>query len=315
MPKVSIIIPVYNVEKYVYQSVTSILNQTLSDIEIIIINDGSTDASFSIVKQLANQDNRIKLITTRNNGISIARNIGIHYATGEYIYFFDSDDVLDEKTLELCYNKCLLNNLDFIFFDATAFSEDNNSINEYNFHRSDKYKDIIYNGIDLLEIQLNTGGYSSPVWLNMIKRQYIDSKCLFFYPQIIHEDILFTFFLYLKAERVGFYNASFLHYRVRNNSIKTAIFGMNNVNGYLTAARIMKLYYQQCFVSKREKILLKRYINYIINFINCNIVKISPEKRSCIQKILVNEFGSYLSWKLLIIVKYPKIYRFIKRLR
>ena len=101
IPKVSVIIPVYNTEKYVRQAVVSICRQTLKDLEIIIVNDGSTDGSMTILEELAAQDERIKLFSQENQGQSTARNRGLHHAIGEYIYFMDSDDLLESDTFEL----------------------------------------------------------------------------------------------------------------------------------------------------------------------------------------------------------------------
>ena len=98
--KVSIIIPVYNTEKYIRQTVESIMSQTLKELEIIIINDGSTDESLKIVEKLALQDNRIQTYSQANQGVSVARNEGIARAQGEYIYFMDSDDLLDTDALD-----------------------------------------------------------------------------------------------------------------------------------------------------------------------------------------------------------------------
>ena len=94
IPKVSVIIPVYNTEKYVRQAVESIRQQTLKDIEIIIVNDGSTDGSMTILEELAAQDERIKLFSQENQGLSVTRNVGLSHSTGEYVYFMDSDDLL-----------------------------------------------------------------------------------------------------------------------------------------------------------------------------------------------------------------------------
>src|SRR5574344_575286 len=106
IPKVSVIIPVYNTEKYVRQAVESIRRQTLKDIELIIVNDGSTDGSMTILEELAAQDERIKLFSQENQGLSVTRNIGLSHSTGEYVYFMDSDDLLVSDTLLKCYVKC-----------------------------------------------------------------------------------------------------------------------------------------------------------------------------------------------------------------
>ena len=105
-PKVSVIIPIYNTGEYVEEAVCSIMNQTLSDLEIIIINDGSTDNSLHIVTQLQNKDSRITIYSQENKGLSAARNKGLSYAIGDYIYFMDSDDILTQNALKTCFDKC-----------------------------------------------------------------------------------------------------------------------------------------------------------------------------------------------------------------
>ena len=110
MPKVSIIIPIYNVEKYLNQCLDSIINQTLNDIEIILVNDGSKDNSGQICEAYAQKDNRIKIIHKKNEGPSIARNIAIELAHGEYIGFVDSDDFVDLNFFEELYNNAKTHN-------------------------------------------------------------------------------------------------------------------------------------------------------------------------------------------------------------
>ena len=117
MTKVSIIIPVYNVGQYLPKCLDSIINQTLKDIEIICINDGSTDNSLSILKEYASKDDRMIIIDKENEGVSIARNEGLDIATGEYIVFVDSDDWLEINALELCYDKIIQDNSDMLVFN------------------------------------------------------------------------------------------------------------------------------------------------------------------------------------------------------
>ena len=95
MPKVSVIIPVYNTDQYVAEAMYSILNQTLTDIELIAVNDGSTDNSLEVITKIAESDKRVKIFSQQNKGQSEARNLGISNSTGDYLYFMDSDDVLD----------------------------------------------------------------------------------------------------------------------------------------------------------------------------------------------------------------------------
>lgn len=116
--KFSIIIPIYNVQKYLPKCLDSLLNQTLTDIEIICINDGSTDNSLQILKNYANKDNRIKIITQQNQGVSVARNTGIDNATGEYVLFVDADDWLELNTCEILSQSIVNKTFDLITFNA-----------------------------------------------------------------------------------------------------------------------------------------------------------------------------------------------------
>ena len=112
MPKVSVIIPVYNTEKYLRQCLDSVINQTLTDIEIICVNDGSTDNSINILNEYAKNDSRIIVLSQKNSGAAIARNNGINNAIGEYLYFIDSDDYVDTTFLEKMYSQSLKYNAD-----------------------------------------------------------------------------------------------------------------------------------------------------------------------------------------------------------
>ena len=111
MVAISVIIPVYNVEKYLGRCLDSVVNQTFTDIEIICINDGSSDNSLEILKRYAQRDRRIKIFTQENSGLSASRNVGMKYASGDYIYFIDSDDYLVKTAFEELYKIATINNL------------------------------------------------------------------------------------------------------------------------------------------------------------------------------------------------------------
>ena len=118
MPKISIIVPVYNVEKYLSTCLDSLINQTLKDIEIICVNDGSTDNSLNILNEYAKNDPRIIVINKENSGPGACRNLGIEKATGEYIQFADSDDWIEKETCEICYQKAIEYNVNMLSFNA-----------------------------------------------------------------------------------------------------------------------------------------------------------------------------------------------------
>ena len=124
IPKISIIIPVYNVELYLEECLDSIINQPLKEIEIICINDGSTDKSLNILEKYENKDKRIKIINQKNNGVSYARNSGLINALGEYIMFIDSDDYIFPNTLQILYDKIKASNAELLVFGGNIFPED-----------------------------------------------------------------------------------------------------------------------------------------------------------------------------------------------
>nr|MCR4662874.1 glycosyltransferase [Endomicrobiaceae bacterium] len=107
MPKVSVIVPVYNVEQYLRQCLDSIINQTFKDFECICVNDGSTDNSLTILQEYSKKDNRIKIINQKNSGSSVSRNNGIKQALGQYVSFVDADDWITDNYLEILYNKII----------------------------------------------------------------------------------------------------------------------------------------------------------------------------------------------------------------
>ena len=111
MCEISIIVPVYNVEKYLKKCVKSILNQTLDNYEVILVDDGSTDSSGDICERLQSEDNRIKVFHKKNGGLSDARNYGVRYSSGKYITFIDSDDYIRKDYLEILYNSILYNSI------------------------------------------------------------------------------------------------------------------------------------------------------------------------------------------------------------
>ena len=115
MPKISIILPVYNVEKYLKQCLDSIINQTFTDFECICVNDGSTDSSLKILQQYASKDNRFKIINQENKGLSESRNIGLSVAIGDYILFIDSDDFIDNNFCEVLYMDTIKYKAELVF--------------------------------------------------------------------------------------------------------------------------------------------------------------------------------------------------------
>ena len=206
MVKVSVIVPVYNVEKYLDKCLDSLVNQTLKEIEIIVVNDGTKDNSQKIIdKYVKKYPKKIKSHIKENGGQSSARNYGLQYATGEYIGFVDSDDWVDFTMYEKMYSKCLSENLDIVVCDVINVYE--NGFHKYmtsNFNYSD---DIVKNYI-----------ISPPMACTRIYKKFLfdDEK---FKEGILYEDLNITPGLALKTKKIGFINEGLYFYLQRSGSI------------------------------------------------------------------------------------------------
>jgi glycosyltransferase involved in cell wall biosynthesis len=237
-PAISVIIPVYNTDIYLNDAVGSILNQTFRDIELIIVNDGSTDNSLNVLKEFENSDSRVILIDQPNSGSSIARERALGVSKGEYLFFMDSDDILDLNALECCYNRAVKDSLDMVFFDAVSFSDDAN-LNAQSFHYNRKgvVGEGIYNGAELMNILLGKDLFRVAPWMHLFKKELATKNELHFFPRIIHEDELFFSQLYLFAKRVGYIPKDFFSRRLRANSTMTTKFSLKNINSYFTIVK------------------------------------------------------------------------------
>ena len=251
MVKVSVILPIYNVAPYLDEAFQSLLTQTLSDIEIIAVNDGSTDNSQEVIERYATQDSRIVAIRQENQGLSGARNTALQYATGEYIYMMDSDDIISSTdALCTCYEYAINNNADFIFFDGDRFFDGGkdciSTIKRTHLVEENKK----YDGEYLLNLMLDKRNHNSAVWLLLIKHNYLNSIGLRFYSGIIHEDELFTTILTLSSNSIYCLKRSLVNHRVRSSSIMGQRYTKRNINCYLTVADELLRFSQTPIVHK-----------------------------------------------------------------
>lgn len=235
MPKVSVIIPVYNVAAYLEQALNSLLRQTLTDFEVIAVDDGSTDNSLTILNTYAHSDSRITVISQENQGQSVARNVAISKATGKYLYMMDSDDTIAPDTLQLCYDYAEQTAADFVFFDGETMYEPGAAPLPWNYKRTHLCQENTrYEGSQLLRQMLDTSKHSCVVWLLFISRQYLQSIHLLFYPGIIHEDELFTTILTLSSPNIFCLQQSLVSHRVRTSSTMGKRYSRRNIDCYLT---------------------------------------------------------------------------------
>ena len=304
-PKVSVIIPVYNTEAFVKEAITSIMRQTLSEIEIIIINDGSTNKSLQIINHLAEQDQRIKVYSQNNQGLSSTRNRGIKLASGSYIYFMDSDDFLESKALEACLTKCETYNLDFVFFDADFINLNEKTDIGIRYNRK-QYTDetSIYKGIDILNSQLDKRCYNPTVWLNFIQTDYIRKNNLSFLPGIIHEDQLFTCLLYLQADRVMSIHKNFFKRRLRENSIMKQHFSKKNMQCYFIVSDHLIRFASENPIVRNT---IDKYLFQMLNTAAWLSYKLPWEDRWFIANQYLRKYKRYISIRNLLILLFKRL--------
>lgn len=238
-PKVSVVIPVYEVEQFLRPCLDSIVNQTLKDIEIICVNDGSLDDSLNIVEEYATMDERIAVISKRNGGQSSARNRGLDAAHGKYIYFFDGDDLLTETALQELYEAAENEDLDIVFFCANSFFE-NASLKETNatymgyYHR--KPHPELRSSTELMQIYQNSNEFRASVPLQFFNREFVVNSRIRFFEGIIIEDELFSALILAKARRVRILTDRFYQRRVRSSSTMTQNMSHKRIEGTFIVA-------------------------------------------------------------------------------
>lgn len=218
MPKVSVIIPVYNVEKYIKECLNSIVNQTFKDIEIICVDDGSTDDSLSILNEYAKKDSRITVLTQKNQGAAVARNRGIEIAKGEYLSILDSDDFFDVKMLEKMYNKAIDTDADIVICEANRIEEKSKNVYILQNALRKRYlpdKDV-FNYADIKDkiFQLTTAW----AWNKLFKKDYIIQENVRFQNLKNINDFYFGYLALLLAKKITTVNDTLVMYRTNSKA-------------------------------------------------------------------------------------------------
>lgn len=243
---ISIIIPVFNAEKTISRCLDSIINQVYKDWECIIINDGSTDNSLAICEEYHNKDERFKIISTENKGVSAARNIGIKESAGEYICFVDADDTLNPNKLDITYKLSQLNDTDIVYHSINVFV-------------NDKFKTIwdnTYEGIIDIDNIVNIQYYFSNVLTKLYKASLIkDNNIQFDINCNFGEDTLFNIALVFKAKNILLIKQPLYNYNYMNNdSLSTNKVTNTRFLGLLKA-------YKKLVIPDKYKPIFNNYIN------------------------------------------------------
>ena len=285
---ISVIVPVYNTEKWIEECLFSVTSQSIREIEIICINDGSTDKSKKILEKIASFESRIIIIDQENKGLAATRNVGLNFAIGKYILFLDSDDMFQNNTFKELINITKKQNFEVIYFDAyllfmPGMAYDQFRVNYY--RRKKSYGHMT--GKDLFSnIYLNER-FSDSACLMMINRFWLNYNKIKFIEGIIYEDNIFSIQVMMKAIQTYHINKQYYIYRIRSNSIMSSelkpIHLYSRLIGY---KELIKLYEKEKLSNYQQKALFKFikkiewHIRNLKKVINDKEWKIFSEKKN-----------------------------------
>jgi len=270
--KVSIIVPVYNVEPFLKECLNSLVNQKLKEIEIILINDGSTDNSGLICNRYAESDHRIKVVQQTNQGLSLARNTGLLLARGEYILYVDSDDYIAENTLEVLYSTAIKYDLDILNADLL---NDSAKLKDPAFRKIEGENKILA-PTEFIKQKLESGTYDIVSVQYFVKREYLKTNGMFFEAGRLYEDQLYTLkLLSIESGKIMKIRFPFYYYRYSRQGSITSNIGLKH--GLDSAYMINKMfkYIENLTVNPVHKnlyssILLCSFYQFVCVYIQLN---------------------------------------------
>lgn len=235
MPKISVIVPVYNVEKYIIRCISSISNQQFTNIEILLIDDGSTDSSLEICERLARQDKRIRVFHKSNGGLSDARNFGVKRATGSFITFVDSDDWLESDAISYLYSLLKKYNADF------AMAENRRTQSQINAKKTQlTQRECLLNQREFLKkfFKVNTQINVQYAWAKLYKKELFENTQ--FPVGLTNEDVQATFEVTLNATKIAYSTKVIYNYFINPNSITTQVFSDKRLDLITVWSNVLK---------------------------------------------------------------------------
>ncbi len=314
-PLLSIIMPVYNVEDFLEDALKSILGQQYCNYEIIAINDGSQDQSGNILDSYASKDQRIKVYHYENRGLSAARNKGLKWAAGSYVYFFDSDDLLSKNALKSLISLIKVHNCDLIAFSGICIDEKSNPVVcRQPYIKPDHDKPI--RGRELFMQMMRSSQYTPVIPMYLFKKEFLEFNSLSFSEGYIHEDEAFTMKALLQANKVCSTSHVYHKHRIRSGSIMAENYGLKNVKGWANAVSQMLHFIVNENYNEQERNMVLKRVRILAN--NCAGILLEINKQTG-NRLSMNDYFSenelnQLGFELKLRFKKPLIYRVYKRL-
>ena len=240
MPRISVIVPMYNVADFIADCIESLKAQTFKDFEVICVNDGSTDSTLFRARDAAGDDARFVFVERENGGLSAARNTGLGAATGDYVCFLDADDWYNPATLDALQAPAVAGNLDVVDFSACTIyeTEQARKLHEEDYGFRTPIRGV-WDGQALFARYWNLREYVSSACFHLVRRSLIEEADLHFAEGLLHEDELFTPLMYAHARRVAFLNEPYYCRRMREDSIMTRPRTMRNVHSLFVISQLL----------------------------------------------------------------------------
>lgn len=262
--KVSVIIPIYNAAEFLVDCLNTILSQTLEDIEIICVNDGSSDDSLKILREFEQKDSRIKVIDQENQGAGAARNAGLEIAKGEYLSFLDADDFYENNMLEESYNVAKKANADVCVFYADLFDNSTKQYRECTWaFRREYFKDqIVFNPKEPPNNDNIFRMFNGWPWDKLFKRDFIERNNLVYQNLRTTNDMFFVFIALAKAERIITLDKCLIHQRV---DVKTSL-SRTREKSWDCFYLGLKAMYEELVHAGSYETYKKAFLNWTVNF-------------------------------------------------
>lgn len=272
-PKISVIIPVYNASQYLRECLDSVLEQTLNEIEVICVDDGSKDESLSIIEEYCQKDNRVNVISIENQGAGAARNIGLKMAKGEYLSFLDADDFFEKNMFSLMYKKGHENNADVVICNSDQF---NHTLNQYRPYLPIKWTCIPHKMVKFTAENIIGnifGTFVGWAWDKLFKRSFINNFSLEFQEQRTTNDLYFVYSSLVHANSIVLVNHILVHQRV---DLKSSLSSTRNISWECCYSALIALKEELVQYGLYQK-FEKSFINYSLSFLLWNIETMSNE--------------------------------------
>lgn len=303
MCDISIVIPIYNVEKYLRKCLDSVYSLNLDNKEVVLVNDGSTDTSINILNEFKNKyPNKTKLITQKNQGLSEARNMGIKNSNGKYILFIDSDDFIIPTETEEFINFGLDKKVDILIGNYREYYNENYIVQK-SFYNLDK--NLEKEGIFFIENGVKNKCFRFAVWQNIYRKNFLLENNLFFKKGLLHEDNLFTPEAFFYAKKVRCFNKKFYFYRKNNlESITQTVNKKNYEHMLYTIIKLLEF--------KKSNNIENNYFNRIVLGIYINVLRGGYINKEVYNNIVDLNFNFREKLKLLYVIYLQNKYKMKK---